>query len=149
MYPITMSNSIGDECFVHFQKGDEGPGSQTEFRLLILGSFRISISCWVQECMFIHSSLASLAFLPFLHSKCFCRSFSLITRFYPFWPRGHWAFVKERFKYFWKDSTFFLSICAYSVYPAVKVLDGVSGILSYQDSTKPWDSFIFVTFLNH
>ena len=137
MYPITLSR-IRDVRFVHFQKGDEGPGSRTEFRLLILGSFRISISCWVQECMFIHSSLASLAFLPFLHSKCFCRSFSLITRFYPFWPRGHRAFVKERFKYFWKDFTFFLlSICAYSVYPAVKVLDGVSGILSYQDSTKP------------
>ena len=56
MYPITLSNSIGDECFVHFQKGDEGPGSQTEFMLLILGSFRISISRWVQECMFIHST---------------------------------------------------------------------------------------------
>ena len=43
MYPITLSR-IRDVRFVHFQKGDEGPGSQTEFRLLILGSFRISIS---------------------------------------------------------------------------------------------------------
>ena len=62
--------------------------SQAGFRWLILGPFRISISsCWVHECMFIHSSLACLAFLPFSTQLwCFCRSpppslhsFSLLT----------------------------------------------------------------------
>ena len=99
MYPSTQSR-IGDECFVHFQKGDEGPGSQTEFRLLILGSFRISISL-LGAGVHVHSQQFGKFGLPsfFCTVNAFAEASLSLQGFTLFDPE-HWAFVKVTLKYF-------------------------------------------------